>query len=768
MANLIDGREYSSFGLIIKSYKNLFNMPSRIGDAFYDWGDIIQPLVGASDIHWKHNDIKIECLFDGGRYGLDLEATLQELRGLKETTLEVDNHPVFDVVLKEVIEVKQKGQYAFLTIVMEQAVDDFSVPASLPTIEGGNGFNINGYDLYNSFGIIVKETKYLDNIPEYTLSGETVYNIPKKKSKIRKWGTFKIYCAMQRSDAEKLLGFKKVLAEPELNTIGYRGFSYDCFLSKGFEVVFKKSIIEFVLELNVGVRQPTISVFGNGMKIPNGKIATDVSDDTNFGSFDIRGSSLIHTFTIQNDGDGALNVGAVSVIGDSAFSISTQPSGSVSGGGSTIFRVEFNPTIYPKNYSAKIYFENSDILFSPFTFHVSGSSYDSSLAGTLEIRGNNIVIPSSDNIPSLTDGSEFPETELKIATSSSFVLRNTGTKTLEILDISLLSGDIPFSIASTSSSGLAINGTNALTVSFRHNVIGTFTDRVLVQWRNGRDSTVYTSHINVSASVIETTTFPEVEVRYVGTQKPEVDDPFEGDVISYGSAANLLLGTIFPDTKLNTPSTKHYYRVRNDSVEYLTGFSIFNGLGFSLSVDWTSPISPNGFAIIEVSFSPISVGLFSGQLQIKTPSKTWFCHIEGTGTPEDELKMIQFTGKNDINIRLDGTNYMSTLDGTDYGQIPTLDIPSNGSGFILKNIGNVAIDFTVSTILLDVNGDPDTLGYWEILFDIPNGLLYPSESVPFVVTYLGGGFIGRPMFVTAFLDNGDVSFKINLQATEIL
>ena len=80
--NRINQQEYSYFGLKVSSLEGILDMPSRIGDVFYDWGDYIEPLVHEKDIFWKERDIKVNVFFDGRISDMVLEDCFTLLKAL--------------------------------------------------------------------------------------------------------------------------------------------------------------------------------------------------------------------------------------------------------------------------------------------------------------------------------------------------------------------------------------------------------------------------------------------------------------------------------------------------------------------------------------------------------------------------------------------------------------------------------------------------------------------------------------------------------------
>ncbi|WP_452223452.1 LamG-like jellyroll fold domain-containing protein [Lacinutrix chionoecetis] len=123
-----------------------------------------------------------------------------------------------------------------------------------------------------------------------------------------------------------------------------------------------------------GVTGTEINITGSGNTIVSGDTTPDLTDDTDFGTTFI-GSPVSHTFTIQNLGSSALNIGAISFTGSSAaeFSVTSAPSGSVAAGGNTTFVVEFNPT-GTGTRPATISIANNDSTGgeNPYTFALQG------------------------------------------------------------------------------------------------------------------------------------------------------------------------------------------------------------------------------------------------------------------------------------------------------------------------------------------------------------------------------------------------------------
>lgn len=118
---------------------------------------------------------------------------------------------------------------------------------------------------------------------------------------------------------------------------------------------------------------PEISITGNGTEILSGDSVPSATDHTLFGSI---GTAMTRTFTIQNEGNLALNLGtpAVTISGSDLFTLTTPPSVSTvsSEGGSTTFSITFEPDVQGI-HGAIVSVASDDTDESPYTFTIRGN-----------------------------------------------------------------------------------------------------------------------------------------------------------------------------------------------------------------------------------------------------------------------------------------------------------------------------------------------------------------------------------------------------------
>ncbi len=250
----------------------------------------------------------------------------------------------------------------------------------------------------------------------------------------------------------------------------------------------------------VVVTLPEINVQGNGNDIANGDTTPIVADDTEFGTTNT-GTTVDHTFTIQNTGTSTLNLtgGAplVDITGDAAFTILTQPGATtIAPGNSLTFVVRFAPTVVG-TVTADISIDNDDSDENPYTFRVQGTG--SAPAPEINVTGGGTTIADGDITPSAIDNTYFgsvPEAAGSIA--NTFTIENTGAVNLLLTDPSpyiTITGDIAdFTLTANPTSPIAGSGSTTFTITFDPTVVGMRNATVSIA-NNDSDENPYTFSI---------------------------------------------------------------------------------------------------------------------------------------------------------------------------------------------------------------------------------------------------------------------------------
>jgi len=138
-----------------------------------------------------------------------------------------------------------------------------------------------------------------------------------------------------------------------------------------------------ILDTRYGYSAPTapeMDVKGDGLSIADGDNTPSVTDDTNFGSADVSGGTVVHTFTIENTGDANLFLTntptEVEITGTHAgdFSVTAQPPSWMVplGGGTTTFEITFDPSA-DGTRTATVSIANDDNDENAYDFAIQGT-----------------------------------------------------------------------------------------------------------------------------------------------------------------------------------------------------------------------------------------------------------------------------------------------------------------------------------------------------------------------------------------------------------
>jgi hypothetical protein len=171
---------------------------------------------------------------------------------------------------------------------------------------------------------------------------------------------------------------------------------------------------------------PEIDIQGNAVSIPDNLTpAPTTANWTDFSS-----TAGTRTFTIVNNGNIALTIGAITFTGTNAseFTVLTAPASSVAAFSSTTFTVRFLPTALGLR-TANISIVNNDSTENPYDFRIQGTG----VAREIELEGLGLSIANNDFTTSVNDGTDFGPADINLATvTRTFTIRNTGSLALTI------------------------------------------------------------------------------------------------------------------------------------------------------------------------------------------------------------------------------------------------------------------------------------------------------------------------------------------------
>jgi hypothetical protein len=214
---------------------------------------------------------------------------------------------------------------------------------------------------------------------------------------------------------------------------------------------------------------PEIDIQGNATSIPDSTVpAATTTNWTDFSSI-----TATRTFTIYNNGNLALNIGAITFTGTNAseFTVTTTPSASVAAFGTTTFTVTFAPTAVGTR-TAQIHIANNDSNEDPYDFNLQGTG----TIREINIQGNGLSITSGDTVTSINDGTDFGPADINLVTvTKTFTIMNTGSIALTISNPTITGANASeFSItANPSTLTIGSNSSTTFQVTFNPSIVFT-------------------------------------------------------------------------------------------------------------------------------------------------------------------------------------------------------------------------------------------------------------------------------------------------------
>jgi len=379
---------------------------------------------------------------------------------------------------------------------------------------------------------------------------------------------------------------------------------------------------------------PEMDVQGNGVSIADEDITPDPNDHTDFGSADLSGGTVTRTFTIENTGSGNLNLTntpRVSISGTHAadFSlISDAAAHLASGGGTTTFSIEFDPTALGAR-TATVGIANDDSDENPYNFSIQGTG---ATLPEMDVQGNDITIVDGDSSPSTGDHTDFGDVDATSGTvTRTFTVKNPGSANLTL-------GGAPnrveitgahaadFTLDNDAAATVSAGGETTFTITFDPGATGLRTAEISIA-NDDSDENPY----NFSIQGTGTAAAPEMDV--IGN--PSIPD---GDTSP--STADL---TDFGNVNVEGEIMVHTFTIRNTGSQPLNltddpriSIGGAHAADFTLTTDAATPVAAGGGeTAFTISFDPSAAGLRQATISIANDDgdeNPYDFSIQGTGT----------------------------------------------------------------------------------------------------------------------------------------
>ncbi len=389
---------------------------------------------------------------------------------------------------------------------------------------------------------------------------------------------------------------------------------------------------------------PEINLKGNNTTISSGDLTPSFSDYSKFGSALPNSGTAARTFTIQNTGASALNVGAISFSGTNAaeFTVTASPTSPVAASGSSAFTVTFTPT-GTGDRNATISIVNDDSDENPYTFSLNGYGYT---ATTLVVSG--ITTPSAANGNYISQGVKNNFQYWKHATENYYIFNF------------IMSGVAPTWVIDNDQ-----DGTNGSLFYYSSEAVSP----------NGL--TPWNFQFGSGSPVISGVTMAP-EINLVGLNS--------ASIVSGDNTPKKYDGTNFGSLDYTSGSRTRAFTIQNTGTDVLTlsGTPYVSLSGatsdFSVTTDPSNSIAASGFTTFVITFNPISEGAKTAIVTISSNDSdegTYTFTMQGDGITPKNLVLSGITTPSAFN----GTyTYQGLLNEYQYWKFGSYYIYNNNNG----------------------------------------------------------------------------------------
>ncbi len=471
---------------------------------------------------------------------------------------------------------------------------------------------------------------------------------------------------------------------------------------------------------------PQMVISGNGLNITNRDTISSTTDDTDFGATNLATGEVIHTFTITNNGLVALNLSGstpfVTLTGDTSdFTLINVPATPVaSGGGTTTFRIKFDPTVMGIR-KAKVSIGSDDIDDNPYMFGIQGTG-GSYAEIAVEYQGVEIV--DGDATPVTADGTDFGQDHFNVPEYSpehTFRIINLGSAALNLGGtprVTVAGAD--FSLTQDAPPSIAAGDTAEFKVKFAATVAAVRNGTVSIinndSGENPYNFSITGTGYNGSLMIVRGGS-PLIDIEDGDTTTSTADDTdFGGTAVDGGTITKTFEITNWGSGALNLTGTPVVTIIGADASD------------FTIPIQPGTPVASGSSRTFDIIFNPGAPGLRTAAVSISSndPNRNPYnFSIQGTGTAPE----INVQGNS--RTIADGDATPSAADHTDFGAV-NISSATVVRTFTIQNTGASTLSLTGASPYVTIGG---TNAADFSITAIPAASIMAGDSTTFRITF---------------------------------
>lgn len=427
----------------------------------------------------------------------------------------------------------------------------------------------------------------------------------------------------------------------------------------------------FIFSISGTAQHVPIAVVSGGqgsVAIANGNGAQSAANGTDFGSLDLNGTAITHTFTIANAGTDALTLSGsplVDLSGTNAdqFSVTQPSTTSYNSGDHDTFTVVFTPTAAGVKTATLTIASNDG--GSPYVVNITGTALS---VPVISVQGNSNTITPATNTPGTSDTTDFGNVEVNQASQTeTYTILNTGSADAASVSAAVTGGanrnDFTIMTAPASASIANTSGSETFVVKFDPSNVGVRNAIITV---SSSDPATPSYTFNVKGTGVRLPV-----IRVAGGAGPTV-------IANADTTPATLDGTDFGSTDTSAGAVTHTFSLRNigsDALDLTNANDVvFTGAGaayYSLTSKPRVSLAAGASGTFNVTFAPRGLsGAGDQPATLTIPSNdavtgNYVFALDGMGVASPILSI-----SGNSHTIPSGDTKPITLDSTDFGSTP--------------------------------------------------------------------------------------------------
>ena len=233
MAYSIESNDFSTYNMHIISSMGALDFPKRLGDIDHDWKDEngVEAYVEAVDLHWDGREIQLLAFYEGS----DLLSDMNTFRGLYEgvDAALITTYGSHTAILKDIKVRDMFSANAKAILVLKFWEPSVTVP-SVPSVIGGSGTSLGGYDFLQDFGLMVESVNGLNDVAyrkkELTHGNQAVQFSDNRKNRMVSIHMNGVYSTLANL-ITAVNNLHAVLRSVNLKVLSYQGDSFNAYFA---------------------------------------------------------------------------------------------------------------------------------------------------------------------------------------------------------------------------------------------------------------------------------------------------------------------------------------------------------------------------------------------------------------------------------------------------------------------------------------------------------------------------------------------------------